>query len=115
MWWTMATISSSRDFIRDLDLPVWSPEDQLYQLKLHLDKTAMDVFCMLSDTELNIIEGATSALGKQFKPKNIEELCGLEFHHKGQGDEIVDQLGITIQQLGRKAFPQLSARILTTY
>ena len=85
----------------------WSPEDQLYQLKLHLDKTAMDVFRMLPDTESNNVEDAIAALGKRFKPKDIEELRGLEFHHKTQGDESIDQLGITIQQLGRKAFPTI--------
>ena len=87
----------------------WSPEDQLYQLKLHLDKTAMDVFRMLPDTESNNIEGAI-ALGKRFKSKDIEELRGLEFHHKTQGDKSIDQLGITIQQLGRKAFPTIVSK-----
>ena len=74
---------------------------------LHLDKTAMDVFRMLPDAESSNIESAITALGKRFEPKDIEELRGLEFHHKTQGDENIDQLGICIQQLGRKAFPSI--------
>ena len=38
---------------------------------------------------------------KRFKPKDIEELRGLEFYHKMQGEESIEQLGIGIQQLGR--------------
>ena len=85
----------------------WSAEDQLYQFKLHLDKTAMAVFRMLPDAESNNVETAITALGERFKPRDIEELRGLEFHHKTQGDESIDQLGISIQQLGRKAFPSI--------
>ena len=85
----------------------WSPEDQLYQLKLHLDKTARDVFRMLPSTECSDVESAIKALSNRFKPRDIEELRGLEFHHKTQGNESIDQLGISIQQLGRKAFPSI--------
>ena len=35
------------------------------------------------------------------------ELRGLEFHHCMQGDEIIEQLGLSIQQLGRKALPSM--------
>ena len=90
----------------------WSAEGQLYQFKLHLDKTAMDVFRMSPDAECCNIESAITALGKRFKPKGIEELRGLEFHHKTQGNESIDQLGISIQQLGRKAFPSIVGKDL---
>lgn len=82
----------------------WSAKDQLYQLKLRLDKTALDVFRMLPDSECDTIDNAIQALKKRFKPKYIEELRGLEFHHRTQGNESIEQLGIGIQQLGRKAF-----------
>ena len=62
---------------------------------------------MLPDAESNNIESAVTALSKRFKQRDIEELHGLEFHHKSQGDESIAQLGITIQQLGRKAFPSI--------
>lgn len=74
----------------------WSPGDQLYQLKLHLDKTANDMFRMLLSTECGDIESAIKALSNRFKPRDIEELHGPEFYHKTQGDESIDQLGISI-------------------
>ena len=41
---------------------------------------------------------------------DIEELRGLEFHYESQGNELVEQLGISLQQLGRKAFPSMSGK-----
>ena len=75
----------------------WTESDQLYQLKLHLDKTDLeDVFI--------------AAHQKRFKPSDIEELRGLEFHHLMQTSETIEQLGIKIQQLGRKAFLIITGR-----
>ena len=88
----------------------WSVADQLYQLELHLDKTAIDVFHMLPDSESKDIESAITALGKRFKPGDIAELRGLQFHHWTQGEESIEQLGISIQQLGRKAFPTITGK-----
>lgn len=85
----------------------WTPDEQLYQLKLHLAKTALDVFWMLPDSDSRNVKSALTALKKHFKPADIEELRGLEFHHRTQGDESIEQLGISIQQLGRKAFPTI--------
>ena len=52
-----------------------------------------------------------AALRKRFQPADIEELRGLDFHHRMQGDgETVEQLGISIQQLGCKAFPTISGK-----
>ena len=88
----------------------WSPAEQLYQFKLHLDKTALDVFQILPDSDKGDVEKTISALRKRFKPADIEELRGLEFHHLAQGTESIGQLGIRIQQLGRKAFPTITGR-----
>ena len=87
-----------------------SNEDQLYQFKLHLDRTALDVFRMLPPTDSGDIERVIASMNKRFKPSDIEELRGLEFHYKTQGDESVDQLGMTIQQLGRKAFRSIGGK-----
>ena len=62
---------------------------------------------MLPASEKEKVESAISALKKRFKPGGIEELRGLEFHHRTQGDETVEQLGMSLQQLGRKAFPTI--------
>ena len=88
----------------------WSASDQLYRLKLHLDKTALDVFCMLPASDIENVESAIEVLRKRFKPRDIEELRGLEFHHKIQGSDTIEQLGISIQQLGRKAFPSITGK-----
>ena len=47
----------------------------------------------------------TEALCARFKAVDIEELCGIEFHHLVQGDEIMEELRLELQSLGRKAFP----------
>jgi len=62
---------------------------------------------MLPEADREDFDRAVEALSKRFKPVDIEELRGLEFHHKSQGDETVEQLGISLQQLGRKAFPSM--------
>ena len=84
----------------------WSEEEKLYQLKLQFGRTALDVFRMLPEGECETIHSAIFALKKRFMPADIEELRGLEFYHHAQGEnESVEQLGLSIQQLGRKAFP----------
>ena len=45
-----------------------------------------------------------------FKPSDIEELRRLQFHHLSQGDESIEQLGISVQQLGQKAFPNITGK-----
>ena len=89
----------------------WSSEEKLYQMKAHLDKTALNVFRMLPDQDRDTFDTAVSALKKRFRPADIEELRGLEFHHRTQGDgESIEQVGISIQQLGRKAFPSITGK-----
>ena len=88
----------------------WSESDQLYQLKLLLDKTALDVFRMLPDSEKEGVESIISALKKRYRAGGMEELRGLEFHHRTQGEETIEQLGLSIQQLGRKAFPSITGK-----
>ena len=80
-------------------------------MKLHLDKTALDVYRMIPVCECQTVSDAVAALRKRFTPKDIEELRGLEFHHHAQGpNESVEQLGISIQQLGCKAFPGITGK-----
>ena len=63
----------------------WTPEQQLYHMKLLLDRTAAEVFRMLSEEDRSDFDKAVSSLGQRFKPVDIEELLGLKFHHKTQG------------------------------
>ena len=88
----------------------WSADQQLYQLKMHLEGTALQVFRMLPDEERSTYNSAVQKLKKRFRPIDIEELKGIEFHQKIQADESIEQLGIDLQTLGRKAFPQACGR-----
>jgi hypothetical protein len=56
-----------------------------------------------SECVQNVERGsAIQALKKHFKPGDIEELRGLEFHHHTQTTtEMIEQLGLSVQQLGR--------------
>ena len=62
---------------------------------------------MLPDEDKSDFDKAVKALQKRFKPADIEELRGLEFHHLIQGEDTIEQLGMNIQLLGRKAFPTI--------
>ena len=68
---------------------------------------------MLPDHERETIDCAVTALKKHFKPADIEELRGLEFHHQAEGsDEMIEQLGISIQLEARPS-PLSLGRTLT--
>ncbi len=45
-----------------------------------------------------------------FKAVDIEELRGMEFHHKVQKDELIEDLGLELQALGCKAFPSIQGQ-----
>ena len=96
-------------------LAEWSDEVKLYQLKVHLNKTALHVFRIFSTEEKSSYKNTADALRKRFHPVDIEELRGLEFHRKVQEDESVEQLGLKLQRLGRRAFPTLNAKTLIAY
>ena len=82
---------------------------KLCQLKLHLTKTEQ-VLRSLTSEQKDSYSSVVSALKARFRPIGIEELKGWEFHRRLQGDESVEQLGMDIQKLGRKAFPTLTGR-----
>ena len=88
----------------------WSAVQQLHQLKMLLEKTALRVFRMLPDADHSSYAKATAVLRSRFKSVDIEELRGLEFHHKVQGDESIEELRMQLQALGRKAFPSSQGR-----
>ena len=77
----------------------WTVEHQLYQLKIHLDQTASDVFRMILASEWHTFDEAVATLGKCFNPKNIEELYVIKFYYLIQPNECIKQLGISVQCL----------------
>ena len=88
----------------------WEPTQQLHQLKLLLDKTALRAFRTFQPADRENYSRATAALQRRFKLVNIEELRGLEFHHKVQGKESIEELGMELQTLGHRAFPSSHGR-----
>jgi len=57
----------------------WSAEQKCYQLKLHLTKTAAQVFQLFTPEQRSNYTEAVAALKSRFKPVDIEELRGLSF------------------------------------
>ena len=86
-------------------LSKWTEETKLCQLRLHLAKLADQVFQMLPKEDKSSYSRAVGALKKRFRSVEIEELKGLEFHRRVQGEESIEQLGMDLQKLGHKAFP----------
>ena len=82
-------------------LTEWTPEQKL---KAHLQNTTLEVFRMMPETECTKYKIAVDVLKKQFRRVDIQELKGLEFCRKLQGDETVEQLGVDLRQMARQAF-----------
>ena len=76
------------------------------ELKVHFEHTALQVFNMIPESSRKVYLEVSECLKKRFKPVDIEELKGIEFHQKMQGsNETIEQLGLKLQKLGSKAFP----------
>ena len=88
----------------------WTEEQCIYQLKAHLEKTALHAFRMLPEGDKGSYTTAVEALKKRFHPVDIEELRSLEFHQLMQEQQSVEQLGIELQSLARRAFPESSQK-----
>ena len=67
---------------------------------------------MFTVDETSSYKKAADTLRNRFRPMDIEELRGPEFHRKVQENESVEQLGLELQRLGRKAFPSTTGKDL---
>ena len=83
----------------------WSKEQCLFQVKAHLEKTTEHAVRMLTAEEKSSYDEIVKALKKRFHSLDIEELRGLEFHQLMQDKQTVEEIGIHLQRLARKAFP----------
>ena len=84
----------------------WNENQKLFQLKSHLEKTAAHVVrMMLSEVRVKYTS-VVSTLRKRFQLLDIEELKGLEFHQLIQVKQSVKELGVVLQKLARKVFPE---------
>ena len=75
----------------------WSSEHKLYQLKLHLEDTALQVFRMIPEDSKKEYGTVKEHFKRCFRCVDIEELKGMEFHQKTQGSETIEQLGLCLQ------------------
>ena len=62
----------------------WSKDQRLYQLKVHLQCTALQVFRILPEQERKEYDTAVKRLKERFHPVDIAELKGIEFHRQMQ-------------------------------
>ena len=88
----------------------WSEEHQRYHLKMSLDKTAFQTYRLLPDDVKSSYAATVSALKSRFKPVDIEELRGMEFHELKQTKQSVEQLGLELQKLAKRAFPLITGK-----
>ena len=58
----------------------WSEDHKRYNLKMLLDKSAFQTYLLLPDDVKASYSATVEALRSRFKPVDIEELRGMEFH-----------------------------------
>ena len=83
----------------------WNDNQKLFQLKSHLEKTTAHVVRMMSSEGQVKYTSVVSTLKKRFRPLDIEELKGLEFHQLMQDKQSMEELGVALQKLAQKVFP----------
>ena len=89
----------------------WTEEHKLYQLKMHFEGNALQILCIFPDEEKKKYDLVIDRLKSRFKPVDIEELKSIKFHQKMQDSgESVEKLGICLQKLAGKAFPQITGK-----
>ena len=89
----------------------WTEEHKLYQLKMHFEGNTLQILRMFPDKEKKKYDLVIDRLKSRFKPVDIEELKSIEFHQKMQDSgESVEKLGICLQKLAGKAFPQITGK-----
>ena len=88
----------------------WTESHKLFQLKSYLEKTALHVVRMMPATERDKYDSVVATLRKRFQSLDIAELKGLEFHQLMQGQQSIEELGVALQKLAFKAFPESGAK-----
>ena len=79
---------------------------------MRLSKTAFQTYRLLPDEVKANYSATVSALRSKFKPVDIEELRRVEFHQLVQKNQSVEQLGLQLQKVAKRAFPTLVGKDL---
>ncbi|ETX01158.1 MAG: hypothetical protein ETSY2_37740 [Candidatus Entotheonella gemina] len=90
----------------------WTDDLRSYHLKMRLSKNAFQTYRLLPEEVKANYSATVSALKSKFKPIDIEELRGMEFHQVVQKGQSIEQLGLELQKLAKRAFPCLSGKDL---
>ena len=77
-----------------------------------LDKTAFQTYKLLPDSVKASYPATIEALKKRFKPVDMEELRRLEFHMLTQDAQSIEELGMELQRLTKRAFLTLIGKDL---
>ena len=88
----------------------WTEDHKRYNLKMLLDKSAFQTYCLLASDVKASYSATVETLRSKFKPVDIEELRGAEFHQLMQKDQSVEELGLELQRLAKRAFPVLRGK-----
>ena len=88
----------------------WSEDHRRYHLALHLDGSAYQTYKLLPGEVRASYTALVDALKSRFKPVDIEELRGMEFHGLVQDKLSVEELGIKLQRLAKRAFPAITGK-----
>ena len=88
----------------------WSEDLKRYNLKMSLHNSVYQTYQLLSDEVKASYSATVDALGSRFKPVDIEELRGMEFHQLIQTDQSVEALGLELQRPAKRAFPTLKGK-----
>ena len=90
----------------------WSEDLRCYHLKMRLSKTAFQTYRLLPEDVKASYSATVSVLRSKLKPVDIEELRGMEFHQLVQKKQSIEQLGLQIQKVAKRAFPTLVGKDL---
>ena len=74
---------------------------------MSLDKTAFRTYRLLPEETKASYRATVDALKSRFKPVDIEELRGMEFHQLVQNKQSIEELGLELQKLAKRAFPMI--------
>ena len=90
----------------------WSEDLRRYHLKMKLSKTAFQTYRLLPEDVKGSYSATVAAFRAKFKPVDIEELRGMEFHQLVQKNQSIEQLGLQLQKVAKRAFPSLVGKDL---
>ena len=90
----------------------WSEDLRRYHLKMRLGKTAFQTYRLLPEDVKASYSATVSVLRSKLKPVDIEELRGMEFHQLVQKNQSIEQLGLQLQKVSKRAFLTLVGKDL---